>query len=79
MTKSSTRAALVGHTVLAAMFALAGFWALRRGWALLESGEGGWQLAIPILAVLGSISLVLRELRALLAARRGANSVAPSR
>ncbi len=72
MATSSARTRLLGHGFLAVMFTLGALWAALRAWGIIESGAVGWRLAIPALALLGFVSLALREARAISLARRNA-------
>lgn len=69
MAESSAPPRAVGHWLLAAMFALAGLWAARQAWRFWEAGGVSGRVVLLALALLGFVSLVVREVRA---ARRGA-------
>ena len=73
MIRLSTRARATAHWILAASFALFGAWALGEWWSLLGTTSAGWRsLLVPFLAILGAISLTLREIEA---ARQGPKPV----
>lgn len=64
MIRLSTRARATAHWTFAALFMLFGAWALAEWWSLLGTSAGWRSLIVPFLAILGAISLTLREIEA---------------
>ncbi len=69
ITSQSSRPALV-HLAMAILFALAAVWAAIGGWRAAHTSGGSLRTIVLGLALIGFVSLTLRELRAL----RGAPS-----